>query len=155
MNRERFVVEVGVGKKAEIIKAILNEARETFEGLGLCAFVCIGGDGSLSTALQLQKAGVPVVGVPKTIDNDLSATNMTFGFDSAVESVVDALDRLHATVRSHKRIMVVEAMGRMPVGFRCTAAWATGRMSSSSRRLLTGKRCSSTFCVGPTDSAAL
>jgi phosphofructokinase-like protein len=112
VNRGRFAAKVGAGKKAEIPRAILREARETFEGLGLGALVCIGGDGSLSTALQLQKAGVPVVGVPKTIDNDLSATNMTFGFDSAVEVVVDALDRLHTTARSHKRIMVVEVMGR-------------------------------------------
>ncbi|MGA1540423.1 MAG: 6-phosphofructokinase [Chthoniobacterales bacterium] len=112
VNRGRFAAKVGAGKKAEIPKAILSEARETFEGLGLGALVCIGGDGSLSTSLQLQKAGVPVVGVPKTIDNDLSATNMTFGFDSAVEIVVDSLDRLHTTARSHKRIMVVEVMGR-------------------------------------------
>ena len=112
VNRGRFAAKVGAGQTAEIPKSILSEARETFEGLGLGALVCIGGDGSLSTALQLQKAGVPVVGVPKTIDNDLSATNMTFGFDSAVEVVVDALDRLHTTARSHKRIMVVEVMGR-------------------------------------------
>ncbi|MFM7375120.1 MAG: 6-phosphofructokinase [Chthoniobacterales bacterium] len=112
VNRGRFAAKVGAGKTAEIPKSILAEARETFEGLGLGALVCIGGDGSLSTALKLQKAGVPVVGVPKTIDNDLSATNMTFGFDSAVEVVVDALDRLHTTARSHKRIMVVEVMGR-------------------------------------------
>lgn len=112
VNRGRFAAKVGAGKKALIPKSILAEARETFEGLGLGALVCIGGDGSLSTAWQLHKAGVPVVGVPKTIDNDLSATNMTFGFDSAVEVVVDALDRLHTTARSHKRIMVVEVMGR-------------------------------------------
>lgn len=112
VNRGRFAAKVGDGPKAEIPQAILSEARETSGGLGLGALVCIGGNGSLSTALQLQKAGVPVVGVPKTIDNDLSATNMTFGFDSAVETVVDALDRLHTTARSHKRIMVVEVMGR-------------------------------------------
>lgn len=112
VNRGRFAAKVGEGKTASIPRAILAEAKETFDGLGLDALVCIGGDGSLSTALQLQKAGVPVVGVPKTIDNDLSATNMTFGFDSAVEVVVDALDRLHTTARSHKRIMVVEVMGR-------------------------------------------
>ena len=111
-NRGRFVAKVGAGNKATIPKAILSEARETFEGLGLDALVCIGGDGSLSTALQLQKAGIPVVGVPKTIDNDLNATAMTFGFDSAVAVVVDALDRLHTTARSHKRLMVVEVMGR-------------------------------------------
>jgi 6-phosphofructokinase 1 len=62
--------------------------------------------------LQLQKAGIPVVGVPKTIDNDLNATATTFGFDSAVAVVVDALDRLHTTAKSHKRLMVVEVMGR-------------------------------------------
>jgi 6-phosphofructokinase 1 len=111
-NRGRFVAKVGAGIKATIPKAILSEARETFDGLGLDALVCIGGDGSLSTALQLQKAGIPVVGVPKTIDNDLNATAMTFGFDSAVAVVVDALDRLHTTARSHKRLMVVEVMGR-------------------------------------------
>ncbi|MFY8269235.1 MAG: 6-phosphofructokinase [Terrimicrobiaceae bacterium] len=111
-NRGRFVAKVGEGNKAVIPRSILSEARETFEGLGLDALVCIGGDGSLSTALQLQKAGMPVVGVPKTIDNDLNATAMTFGFDSAVAVVVDALDRLHTTARSHKRLMVVEVMGR-------------------------------------------
>ena len=112
VNRGRFAAKVGEGTTAKIPRAILSEARETFDGLGLDALVCIGGDGSLSTALQLHAAGVPVVGVPKTIDNDLSATAMTFGFDSATAVVVDALDRLHTTARSHKRIMVVEVMGR-------------------------------------------
>lgn len=112
VNRGRFAAKVGEGKKAAIPKEILAEARATCRKLGLDAVVCIGGDGSLSSALQLQKAGVPVVGVPKTIDNDLSATAITFGFPSAVEVVVDALDRLHTTARSHKRIMVVEVMGR-------------------------------------------
>jgi 6-phosphofructokinase 1 len=112
VNRGRFAAKVGEGAKAQIPRAILDEARRTCRKLGLGALVCIGGDGSLSSALQLQKAGVPVVGVPKTIDNDLSATAMTFGFPSAVAVVVDALDRLHTTARSHKRIMVVEVMGR-------------------------------------------
>jgi 6-phosphofructokinase 1 len=76
------------------------------------ALVCIGGDGSLTTADQLFENGVPVVGVPKTIDNDLSATATTFGFDSAVQCVADALDRLHTTAASHKRVMVLEVMGR-------------------------------------------
>ncbi len=112
VNRGRFAAKVGEGRTAAIPKEILAEARATCRTLGLDAVVCIGGDGSLSSALQLQKAGVPVVGVPKTIDNDLSATAITFGFPSAVEVVVDALDRLHTTARSHKRIMVVEVMGR-------------------------------------------
>jgi 6-phosphofructokinase 1 len=80
--------------------------------LGVEALVVIGGDGSLTTALQMNQEGFNVVGVPKTIDNDLQATAMTFGFDSAVSSVVDALDRLQTTAQSHKRVMVLEVMGR-------------------------------------------
>ena len=76
------------------------------------ALIIVGGDGSMTTALQLQEAGINCIGVPKTIDNDLEATAMTFGFDSAVASVMDALDRLHTTATSHKRVMVLEVMGR-------------------------------------------
>ncbi len=72
----------------------------------------IGGDGSLLTALQFHEAGLPVVGVPKTIDNDLSCTAYTFGFNSAVYCCSDALDRLHTTAESHSRVMVMEVMGR-------------------------------------------
>jgi len=72
----------------------------------------VGGDGSLSIAQQLHEHGIPVVGVPKTIDNDLGATAFTFGFDSAVACATDALDRLHTTAASHERIMVLEVMGR-------------------------------------------
>ena len=72
----------------------------------------VGGDGSLSTALQFHEAGLPVVGVPKTIDNDLSCTAFTFGFNSAVLCCADALDRLHTTAASHGRVMVLEVMGR-------------------------------------------
>jgi 6-phosphofructokinase 1 len=111
-NRGRFVAKAGHGEKARIPDEIIAEAKATVEGLKIDALVSIGGDGSLSTALQLFEAGIPVVGVPKTIDNDLSATAMTFGFDSAVACVVDGLDRLHTTARSHKRVMVVEVMGR-------------------------------------------
>jgi len=74
--------------------------------------IIIGGDGSMVTAQQLQEAGINCIGVPKTIDNDLEATAMTFGFDSAVATVMDALDRLHTSAMSHKRVMVVEVMGR-------------------------------------------
>src|SRR5438046_9098300 len=72
----------------------------------------IGGDGSGVTAKQLQESGIDCIGVPKTIDNDLEATAATFGFDSAVDVVVDGLDRLHTTATSHRRVMVVEVMGR-------------------------------------------
>ena len=74
--------------------------------------MAIGGDGSLSIAQQLHAHGLPIVAVPKTIDNDLAATVMTFGFDSAVASATEALDRLHTTAESHQRVMVLEVMGR-------------------------------------------
>ena len=74
--------------------------------------VCIGGDGTLGIAHGLSEKGVPLVGVPKTIDNDLSSTVVTFGFDTAVSTATDALDKLHSTAESHKRVIVVEVMGR-------------------------------------------
>jgi hypothetical protein len=106
------VAKVGEGSRARIADEIIDKAKATFERLGLGALICIGGDGSLTTALQLQEAGIPCIGVPKTIDNDLEATAMTFGFDSAVAFVSEALDRLHTTATSHKRVMVIEVMGR-------------------------------------------
>jgi 6-phosphofructokinase 1 len=111
-NRGRFAAKIKHGEKAQIPHEVIDEAKGTLEGLGVQALVCIGGDGSLSTSEQLAEAGVNVVGVPKTIDNDLSATAMSFGFDSAVQCVVDGLDRLHTTAASHRRVMVVETMGR-------------------------------------------
>jgi len=76
------------------------------------ALIAIGGEDTLGVALKLHKMGVPVVGVPKTIDNDISGTDYTFGFDTAVSIVTDAIDRLHTTAESHHRIMVLEVMGR-------------------------------------------
>src|SRR5205085_7272302 len=86
--------------------------KATLAKLEVEALITIGGDGSLTTSQQLFEAGVKVIGVPKTIDNDLEATAMTFGFDSAVACVADALDRLHTTARAHKRVMIIEVMGR-------------------------------------------
>lgn len=111
-NKGHFVAKVRAGEKAAIPDEVIDKARKTFNELKLDALVAIGGDGSLSTALQLHESGFPVIGVPKTIDNDLEATSMTFGFDSAVACVADALDRLHTTATSHKRVMVLEVMGR-------------------------------------------
>jgi 6-phosphofructokinase 1 len=111
-NRGHFVAKVGEGSRMEIPQEIVEQARETLRRLEIEAVIAIGGDGSLTTALQLNDAGIPMIGVPKTIDNDLEATAMTFGFDSAVACVADALDRLHTTASSHKRAMVVEVMGR-------------------------------------------
>jgi 6-phosphofructokinase 1 len=78
---------------------------------GLDAIIAVGGDGTLSAARDMGALGVPVVGVPKTIDNDLRGTDFTFGFDTAVSVVTDAIDRLHTTAESHHRVMVVEVMG--------------------------------------------
>ncbi len=111
-NKGHFVAKVGDGTRTHIPDDVMIKARATLAELHIDGLIVIGGDGSLSTALQLQDAGIPVVGVPKTIDNDLEATAMTFGFDSAVACVADALDRLHTTASSHKRVMVVEVMGR-------------------------------------------
>lgn len=93
-------------------KDISDKAVKNFKKLGLDALVVIGGDGTLKIAYGLYKKGVPVTGVPKTIDNDLSATVITFGFDTAVSTATEALDKLHSTAESHQRVMVVEVMGR-------------------------------------------
>ncbi|MFP4005781.1 MAG: 6-phosphofructokinase [Candidatus Hadarchaeia archaeon] len=85
---------------------------ENFESNNLDALVCVGGDGTLTIAKGLQELGIPVVGVPKTIDNDVFGTDVTFGFDTASQIVADAVDRLHTTAQSHRRVMVVETMGR-------------------------------------------
>jgi 6-phosphofructokinase 1 len=111
-NSGRFAAKVGHGEAKRIDPAILAEAKKNFDALGLGALIVVGGDGSLSIALQCLEAGIPVVGVPKTIDNDLGGTVVTFGFDTAVSFATDALDRLRPTAMSHNRVMVVEMMGR-------------------------------------------
>lgn len=111
-NKGHFAAKVGKGDIAEVPADIVAHAKQTMDEMGIGALIVVGGDGSLTTGLQLFRAGWPIIGVPKTIDNDLNATAITFGFDSAVSTVVDALDRLHTTAESHKRIMVLEVMGR-------------------------------------------
>jgi 6-phosphofructokinase 1 len=91
-------------------------ALENARRLGLEALIVVGGDGSLRLANRLWELGLPVVGVPKTIDNDISATDQSFGFDTAVNVATEAIDRLHTTAESHHRVMIVEVMGR-------TAGW--------------------------------
>jgi 6-phosphofructokinase 1 len=85
---------------------------QMFHLLGLDALVVIGGDGTLAIAHEFSQRGLPIVGVPKTIDNDIVETTNTFGFDTAVAFATDAIDRLHATAEAHRRVMVVEVMGR-------------------------------------------
>jgi phosphofructokinase-like protein len=89
-----------------------DKVVETFHKMGLQALVVIGGDGSLSIAHQFYLKGIPIVGVPKTIDNDIVGTTSCFGFDTAVDFAAEAIDRLHSTAEAHKRIIVVEVMGR-------------------------------------------
>ncbi len=111
-NKGRFAATVGVSARIEIPRDLLDGVADTVKQLNLVGLICVGGDGSLAIAQQFHEYGIPVVGVPKTIDNDLSATAFTFGFDSAVACATDALDRLHTTAASHERIMVLEVMGR-------------------------------------------
>ena len=86
--------------------------RRTLQARGVQALIAVGGEDTLGVALRLHRDGVPIVGVPKTIDNDLGGTEVTFGFQTAVQIVTDAIDRLHTTAESHNRVMVVEVMGR-------------------------------------------
>lgn len=118
-NRGPFTAKTGAGESRAIDPGILAEARETAETLGLRCLICLGGDGSMTISQQLFEAGLPTIGVPKTIDNDLAATDVTFGFETAVETAVDALDRLRSTAESHRRVMVLEVMGRY-------AGWIAG-----------------------------
>ncbi len=90
----------------------IEAIRATLERRGVDALIPIGGEDTLGVALVLHEQGIPIVGVPKTIDNDLGGTDMTFGFQTAVQIVTDAIDRLHTTAESHNRVMVVEVMGR-------------------------------------------
>jgi phosphofructokinase-like protein len=90
----------------------VERCQKSLEALGIDALIAIGGEDTLGVANKLHQEGVPVVGVPKTIDNDLSATDVTFGFDTAVQIATEAIDRLHTTAESHDRVMVCEVMGR-------------------------------------------
>ncbi len=105
---EYMTTENGVELKRDISKQVIENANK----LGIDAVITIGGDGSQTIALELFRKGLNVVGVPKTIDNDLGATEITFGFDTALTTATDAVDKIHTTAEAHHRIMVVEVMGR-------------------------------------------
>ena len=89
-----------------------QRVMDNFTKYKLDALVVVGGDGTLAIALKFHKRGMPIIGVPKTIDNDLSATDTTFGFDTALHTATDAIDKIHTTAESHGRIMFIEVMGR-------------------------------------------
>ncbi len=111
-NKGRFAGKVGSGDMSRIDPDILAMAKRNADSLGLSGLIVIGGDGTLSAATQLADYGLRLVGVPKTIDNDLGATDKTFGFSTAVQVAVDALDKIHTTATSHDRTFFVECMGR-------------------------------------------
>ncbi len=106
-----FAYKVTVDGKEEI-RNLSQDAMDRIRELGLDCLVVIGGDGSMNIAYQLSQLGAKVVGIPKTIDNDLNATDVTFGFDTALHTATDALDKLHSTAESHHRVMILEVMGR-------------------------------------------
>ena len=109
-NRGSFVKVVD--GKATFPEMPIGEALANLDILGIEAIIVLGGEGTLAIAEQFHKRGFPVIGVPKTIDNDLAATELTFGFMTAIDIATEALDRLHTTAASHDRIMVLEVMGR-------------------------------------------
>ncbi len=109
-NRGSFVkMEDGVPVFPEMP---ISEALANLDILGIEALIVLGGEGTLAIAEQFDKRGFPVIGVPKTIDNDLAATELTFGFMTAIDIATEALDRLHTTAASHDRVMILEVMGR-------------------------------------------
>lgn len=112
VNRGRFSGKVGSGNLNLIPEQVLVEAKQNLDEAGIDALIVIGGDGTLSAAMQLANIGVNIVGVPKTIDNDLNSTDQTFGFSTAVQIGMEAIDRVRTTARSHDRVIFVETMGR-------------------------------------------
>ncbi|MFH1313149.1 MAG: ATP-dependent 6-phosphofructokinase [Candidatus Eisenbacteria bacterium] len=97
--------------KAERVD-VSDTVIKNFERIGASSLIAIGGDGTLSISEKLSQKGLPVIGIPKTIDNDVRCTDYTFGFDSAVATATDAIDKIHTTAQSHHRVMIIEVMGR-------------------------------------------
>ena len=110
-NLGRFV-ERSVDGAVTKPEAVYREAVGNLERLGIEALIVLGGEGTLAIAAEFDRLGCPVVGVPKTIDNDLACTELTFGFVTALDIATEALDRLHTTAESHDRVMILEVMGR-------------------------------------------
>jgi 6-phosphofructokinase 1 len=108
-SRQVFRAAEGVKTKPA---AVYHEALSTLERLGIEGLIVVGGEGTLTIASEFSRLGLPVLGVPKTIDNDLACTELTFGFATALDIATEALDRLHTTAESHDRVMILEVMGR-------------------------------------------
>ncbi|MBJ7336275.1 ATP-dependent 6-phosphofructokinase [Mycolicibacterium sp.] len=110
----------------EKLRAGLDQIKQTLEDNGIDVLIPIGGEGTLTAAHWLSEENVPVVGVPKTIDNDIDCTDVTFGFDTALTVATEAIDRLHSTAESHQRVMLVEVMGRHAGWIALSAGMASG-----------------------------
>ncbi len=112
-NRANPFAYTGRGKNGQVTtRDVSGQVVKRIRELNLDSLIVIGGDGSLRIGYEFHQMGVPLVGVPKTIDNDLCATDITFGFDTALNTATEALDKLHTTAESHHRVMIVETMGR-------------------------------------------
>ena len=109
-NRGRFVERLDEGDSTT--RDVYSEAMQNLDQLGIDSLIVLGGEGTLTIAAEFNRLGIPVVGVPKTIDNDLACTELTFGFVTALDIATEALDRLHTTAESHDRVMILEVMGR-------------------------------------------
>ena len=112
----------------------IERIEQNMSDLGIDALVAIGGEDTLGVATRLAEHGLPVIGVPKTIDNDLNATDYTFGFDTAVTIATEAIDRLHTTAESHHRVLVIEVMGRHAGWIALHSGMAGGRERHSDPR---------------------
>jgi 6-phosphofructokinase 1 len=108
-NPSKYPVMVN-GEK--VIKDVTADCVKNLKDRGIDALICIGGDGTMASAAMFAEKGITVMGVPKTIDNDLPVTDRTFGFDTAVTTAAEAIDKLHSTASSHHRVMIIEVMGR-------------------------------------------
>lgn len=157
-NRDNPFKMLVVKDGQETYADMSHRCFETFLSLALDALIVVGGDGSLSIARELYERGMPVVGVPKTIDNDLHLTEQTFGYDTALSVATEAIDRLHSTAESHHRAMVLEVMGRNAGWIALGAGLAGGadiilipeipfRMEKVAQKILERKSSGRTFSI--------
>ena len=155
-NRGSFVVREG-GRELKP-EEVYGAAIENLRAMGVDAIIAVGGEGTLAIASEFGRYGFPVVGVPKTIDNDLAATELTFGFMTALDIATEALDRLHTTAESHDRVMVLEVMGRHAgwIALHCGVSGGADvilipeipfSMEEVAERVLERERCGAKFSI--------
>jgi phosphofructokinase-like protein len=156
-NRGRFVERTDEGRTI-LPEHIYREAMNNLERLGIDGLIVLGGDGTLTIAEEFNRFGFPVVGVPKTIDNDLAATELTFGFMTALDIATEALDRLHTTAESHDRVMILEVMGRHSGWIALHSGVAGGAdvilipeipftIEAVAQKVFEREKCDSQFCI--------